>query len=68
MMDSAAFSIWATDIVLLALAYWIGRVHAGIILQRAYLDQLNKMLAEVRALRAKVDHMTTVASLLRENK
>jgi hypothetical protein len=68
MIDGAAFSIWATDLVLLVLAYWIGRVHAGVVLQRVYVDQLNKMLAEVRALRAKVDHMQSVASLMREHK
>jgi hypothetical protein len=49
--------LWATDVVLLALAYFAGRVHAQMQLRDAYSKTLRDLLDEVKALRLKVDRL-----------
>lgn len=66
MIDAATLSLWATDLVLLALAYWIGRVHAAIVLRDVYTKTLDSMLAEVKALRFKIDRMSDLNAVARE--
>lgn len=66
MTDAATVSLWITDIALLGLAYWIGRIHAAIVLRDVYVKQLGEMLAEVKALRFKIDRMADLAALARE--
>lgn len=57
MIDSASISLWLTDVVLLALAYWIGRIHSSAILREVYNANLNRLLDEVRLMQKKVDRM-----------
>lgn len=56
-MDATSISLWITDLILLGLAYWIGRIHGGYILGDLYAKSLRTLLDEVRALRHKVDRL-----------
>lgn len=57
MLDQASFAIWGTDLVLLALAYLVGRIHGGIILREFYSQKLERMLNEIKLMQRKVDHL-----------
>jgi hypothetical protein len=47
MFDNATLSLWLTDTVLLALAYCVGRIHARMIIDRAYREDLSDLVHEI---------------------
>lgn len=57
MIDAASVSIWVTDLVLLGLAYWVGRIHGSFILRDVYTAHLDRLLDEVKLMKKKVDRM-----------
>ena len=59
MIDSFSLSIWATDAVLLGLAYCVGRIHGRIIERDWYSKAFGDLIDEVKALRRKIDHMAS---------
>lgn len=68
MPDSADLSIWLTDIVLLALAYWVGRIHGAYILGDMYRKSLTTLLDEVKTMRRKMERMNDLYIMQREDK
>jgi hypothetical protein len=57
MIDAATLSLWGTDLVLLVLAYAIGRMHGYYLSCQHYRAQLDGFIAEVRALHRAVDRL-----------
>ena len=57
MIDAATLSLWGTDLVLLALAYAIGRVHGRYLSCQDYRDELERFIIEVRSMRQVVDRL-----------
>jgi hypothetical protein len=56
-MNSATIELWLTDATLIGLAYWLGRIHAGITLRDVYSKQLADMLAEVKNVSRKFERL-----------
>jgi len=66
MISQATLELWLTDLTLLGLAYWLGRVHAGFNLGQTYAKHLAEMLDEVRSLRHKVDRLNDLYVLAQQ--
>ena len=66
MISQATLELWFTDLTLLGLAYWLGRVHANFNLGQTYAKHLSEMLSEVKALRYKVDRLNDLYTLARQ--
>jgi len=57
MIDSATISIWLADIVMLGLAYLVGRMHGYYLSCQQYRTTLEAFIGEVKSMRLIVDRL-----------